>query len=86
MGGEPFGEPLVWIAGWVVLAGLLSSFPSKRKHWPLAYALIALGLPILIWAFAADPIVGLVGLVAGALILRWPLRYALRWLLRTVAR
>ena len=77
-----FGEPLVWIAAWVVLAGLLSSFPSKRKHWPLAYALIALGLPILGWAFAESFWTGLVGLAAGCLILRWPLRYALRWLLR----
>ena len=74
----PFGEPLAWIALWVVVAGVLSSFPSRRKHWPLAYVLIALGLPILIWAFAVDPVAGALGLVAGALTLRWPLRYAMR--------
>ena len=78
MDGGPFGEPLVWIAAWVVLAGLLSSFPSRRKHWPLAYALIALGLPILVWAFADSVWTGLVGLAAGCLILRWPLVFALR--------
>ena len=73
-----FGEPLAWIAAWVVLAGVLSSFPSKRKHWPLAYVLIALGVPILVWAFAVEPLAGLVGLLAGCLILRWPLIFALR--------
>ena len=81
MGGGPFGEPLVWIAAWVVVAGVLSSFPSKRKHWPLAYVLIALGLPILVWAFADSLWTGMAGLAVGCLILRWPLRYALRRLL-----
>ena len=79
------GDPVVWIFGWIVLAGVLSAFPSRSKHWPLAYVLIALGLPILIWAFAADPRAGAIALVAGALVLRWPLRYALRRLLRARA-
>ena len=81
-----FGEPLTWIAIWIVVAGALSTLPSRRKHWPLAYVLIAAGVPILLWAFVVNPVVGLVGLVAGCLVLRWPLRYALRWLLRVRAR
>ena len=76
--GQLLGDPALWIALWVVAAGVLSAFPSRRKHWPLAYALMAAGLPVLVWAFAADPRLGLVGLLAGALVLRWPLRYALR--------
>lgn len=66
---------------WVTIACVIAMFPSRRHHWPAAYGLIAIGLPILgfvayengIWA-------GLLCLLAGMSILRWPVIYLLRWL------
>ena len=61
---------------WVVLAAVLSWFPSKRKHWPLAWALIAAGLPLLVYVFIeSGPVAGVLCLLAGGLVLRWPLYY-----------
>ncbi len=65
---------------WCIAANVIAMFPSKNRHWPAAYALIAIGLPILgfvIWENGVG--VGLVVLVAAASILRWPVRYFLRW-------
>ena len=36
---------------WLVTANVIAVFPSKHSHWPAAYALITLGLPILGWVF-----------------------------------
>ena len=37
----------LWFAlGWLVLANVTGMFPSKHKHWPQAYALIAIGADI----------------------------------------
>ena len=70
-------EPLVFVAVWVVVAGILSSFPSRRHHWPLAYALMAAGAPILVWCWSEGPARGLAATLAAMLVLRWPLRYAI---------
>ena len=72
-------QPLFWVAAWVVVAALLSALPSRRHHWPLAYVLIALGLPLLVWSFLDNLWMGLAALVAGLTTLKWPVRYALRW-------
>ncbi len=65
---------------WVLVACVGAMFPSKRYHWPLAYVLIAVGLPLLIFvAWENGPWVALVALLAGASILRWPVRYLWRW-------
>ena len=71
------GEPIIWTAIWVIVAGTLSALPSKRKHWPLAYALMALGAPILFWAWIESPLQGLAATAAGVLTLRWPIRYGI---------
>ena len=77
--------PLVLALLWLVAANVTGMVPSKRKHWPQAYVLIALGLPILVWVFAVHgPWITLAILVAAGSILRWPVRYALRWMLRQV--
>ncbi len=69
--------------GWLVLANVTGMFPSKYKHWPQAYALIAVGLPILAWVFWENgPWIGLIVLVAACSVLRWPVRYLLRWVRR----
>ncbi len=67
--------------GWLVLANVIGMFPSKRKHWPAAYALITIGLPLLAWVFWQNgPWIGLLVFAAAASILRWPVRFFLRWL------
>ena len=38
---------LILAAAWAIFANLLALLPSKRNHWPLAYVLIAVGVPIL---------------------------------------
>ena len=69
---------------WCVLANVIAMFPSRRKHWPAAYVLIAFGIPILAGVFVQEGVViGLLVLAAAASILRWPGRYLLRWFRRT---
>lgn len=65
---------------WAVLANMIAMFPSKKNHWPAAYVLIALGVPLLGYVtFENGPGIGLLVLAAGASILRWPLIYLGRW-------
>ena len=72
---------------WLVLANVLAMLPSKRSHWPQAWALIATGIPLLGWVtYQNGPWVGLLALAAGMSVLRWPVRYGLRWLGRLVGR
>jgi Protein of unknown function (DUF2484) len=68
---------------WAVTATLIALLPSRDHHWRAAYALIAIGIPILGWlTYANGPWVGLVALAAGASILRWPVIYLFRWVRR----
>ena len=39
----------VLICGWVVLAKILQSIPSKDNHWRRTYVLIAVGIAVLRW-------------------------------------
>jgi hypothetical protein len=34
---------------WLVLANVIAMFPSRDHHWRSAYALIAIGVPLLGW-------------------------------------
>ncbi len=64
---------------WLITANFIGFFPSKRGHWPAAYGLIAVGVPILIWVFMENPWwMGLIILVAAGSILRWPVIFLLR--------
>ncbi|MEE9389007.1 MAG: DUF2484 family protein [Paracoccaceae bacterium] len=66
---------------WLVLANVIGMFPSRKNHWPAAYILIAIGVPLLGWVTLQNgPIIGLIALIAGSSILRWPLVYLWRWL------
>ena len=66
--------------GWLVLANVTAMFPSRRNHWPAAYVLIAVGIPILGWVTVQNgPFVALLMLAAGASVLRWPVIYLGRW-------
>ncbi|MEE9427264.1 MAG: DUF2484 family protein [Paracoccaceae bacterium] len=72
---------------WLILANVIGMFPSRKNHWPAAYVLITVGVPILGWVtYQNGPFVGLVAMIAGASILRWPLVYLWRWLRRGKAK
>lgn len=66
---------------WALIANVVAVFPSRRNHWPAAYVLIAVGIPLLGYVtYENGPWVGLFVMAAGASMLRWPLRYLLRWI------
>ena len=77
--------PLIAAFCWFITANVIAMFPSKRQHWPAAYALITVGAPILIWIYLEEgPWVAAIIFLAAASILRWPVRYAWRWVRRHV--
>ncbi|PRY26005.1 uncharacterized protein DUF2484 [Aliiruegeria haliotis] len=68
---------------WALAATVIAMIPSRRRHWPQAYVLIAIGIPLLGYVtYENGPLAGLVVFVAGASILRWPLIYLWRWVKR----
>lgn len=78
--------PMTLALLWLVTANVIAMFPSpKRKHWPAAYALMGVGAPLLVWLVRTDGwLAGAVFLIAAASILRWPVRFLLRWIRRVV--
>jgi hypothetical protein len=65
---------------WIVVANAIAMLPSKRNHWPQAWGLIAVGIPLLGYiAYENGPWWGLAALFAGASILRWPIRRFSGW-------
>ena len=74
-------QPMILALLWLVATNVTGMVPSKYRHWPQAYALIAAGLPILVAVFMVDGvIVGLIVFSMAASVLRWPVRYFLLWL------
>jgi hypothetical protein len=68
---------------WLIAANLLAMVPSRDNHWRRAYALIAVGVPLLGWVtYENGPWIGLICLAAGVSVLRWPVRYLGRWMKR----
>ena len=80
--------PLVLALVWLIVANVIAMFPSpKRHHWPAAYVLIAIGLPLLAWVWVENgPVIAILLLAAGASVLRWPVRFLFRWFRRQVRR
>jgi hypothetical protein len=71
---------------WAVAANVLALIPSRDNHWTRAYILIAIGIPLLGWVvYENGPWIGLVVMVAGMSLLRWPVIYLMRWL-RAIGR
>lgn len=72
---------LTLAALWFIVANLIGLIPSKHNHWPQAYVLIAVGVPILGYVtYENGPWIGLLVLAGAASILRWPVVYLWRWL------
>lgn len=70
---------------WAIAANVIAMFPSKRNHWPAAYGLIAIGIPLLGYVtYQNGPWVGLLVLAAGASTLRWPVLFLFRWFRRAL--
>lgn len=75
--------PLSAACLWLIAANLIAMLPSRDHHWRAAYALIALGIPLLGWlTWESGPFWGMAFLAAGASLLRWPLVYLWRWVKR----
>lgn len=78
---------MVGVFVWIITASLAASLPSKRAHWPTAYVLITIGIPLLVWVYVQNGLVlTLLSLAAGMSILRWPVRYLIRWVRRVLLR
>ncbi|MDE4303383.1 DUF2484 family protein [Phaeobacter gallaeciensis] len=78
---------LILSALWALTANVLAMIPSRDNHWRRAYALIAVGIPILGYVtYENGPWWGLAVLVAGMSVLRYPVIYLGRWLRRVVLR
>lgn len=76
---------LVLACVWALCANLLAMVPSKDNHWRRAYALIAVGIPLLGYVtYENGPWIGLLVLAAGMSVLRWPVVYLSRWLRATL--
>ncbi len=74
---------LTLAAFWVLVANVLALLPSRDNHWRRAYVLIAAGIPILgLVTYENGPWAGLVALVAGMSVLRWPVICLIRWVRR----
>lgn len=78
---------LILSALWALTANVLAMIPSRDNHWRRAYALIAVGIPILGYVtYENGPWWGLAVLAAGMSVLRYPVIYLGRWLRRVVLR
>lgn len=71
---------------WALIANVLAMTPSKDHHWRNAYILIAVGVPIVGFVtWQTGPWVGVLVLIAGMSVLRWPVIYLGRWVRRVVS-
>ncbi len=65
---------------WVIIANVSAMIPSKDNYWTRAYFLIGVGVPLLGYVtYESGPVWGLIFLLAGASMLRWPVVYFGRW-------
>ncbi len=71
---------LILACFWALVASVIAMLPN-RIHWPAAYALIAVGIPVVGWVtYQNGPVLGLLVLAGGMSVLRWPVIHLLRWL------
>ncbi|MEX0312435.1 MAG: DUF2484 family protein [Tateyamaria sp.] len=78
---------LVFACLWAVAANVIAMLPSRDNHWSYAYGLIAVGIPIVGYVtWQHGPWIGLLIMVAGMSILRWPVIYLSRWIKGRITR
>jgi len=66
---------------WVVGANILAMTPGRDGQWRAAYALIAVGIPILGYVtYQTGPLMGFLSLLAAMSVLRWPVVCLWRWM------
>jgi hypothetical protein len=70
---------LICAALWLLAANVMAMIPSKDNLWQRAYLLIGVAYQNGLW-------VGLIVLIAGMSMLRWPMIYLTRWAKRLVGR
>ncbi len=74
---------LMLVCCWLILANVIAMFPSRHSHWPAAYALMIIGAPLLVFVtYEHGVLAGFAALIGGLSILRWPVRYLIRWVRR----
>jgi hypothetical protein len=79
--------PMILACLWLVVANVAAMLPSRRKHWPAAWVLIALGLPLFVWLWGENGMVmALLFLLTAASVLRWPVLKLARWVAGIVER
>lgn len=72
---------------WALVANILALIPSKRHHWPQAYALLAVGLPLLAYVlYDNEWTLKVVSLAIWLSVMRWPILYGYRWVRRKLAQ
>ena len=70
---------------WAVAANIAAMVPARDNGWRRAYVLVVLGIPLVGFVTRQNgPWWGLVVLLAGMSVLRWPLIYLGRWIRRQV--
>lgn len=76
---------LVLASLWAIAANVLAMLPSRDRHWRSAFGLTAIGIPLLGYVtYQCGPLIGLLVMVAGMSVLRWPLIHLGRWVARLV--
>lgn len=78
---------LILAALWAVAANILAMTPSRDHHWRNAYVLIAVGIPIVGFVtWEHGPWIGILIMLGGMSVLRWPVIYFTRWIKRMTLR
>ncbi|MHA3914505.1 DUF2484 family protein [Halovulum sp. GXIMD14793] len=70
---------------WALAANIIALIPSKRHHWPQAYVLLAVGLPLLVYVLYENawPVI-VISLGVWGSVMRWPLLYGYKWIRRKI--
>ncbi len=70
---------------WLIAANLAAIIPSKDNHGRRAYVLMATGAPLTVWLWWSQGwLVTLIFVACAASVLRWPVIYLWRWIIKTL--
>ncbi|MDG1128027.1 DUF2484 family protein [Seohaeicola saemankumensis] len=78
---------LVLACLWALAANMAAMIPARDNHWRRAFVLIGLGIPLLGYVtYENGPVIGLLVMMAGMSMLRWPVIYLGRWMRRRMEK